>query len=70
MVKAFLTVQTYKESLITVFSNILSELNIRKKHDYVHSDSDLESDLTIFKALENIPGITNIRNKKLDSKST
>lgn len=70
MVKTFLTMQTYKESLIIVFSNILSELNIPKKYDYVHSDSDLESDLTIFKALENIPGITNIRNKKLDSKST
>ena len=49
------------------FSNIISELNIPKKHQCFLNDTDSDSILSVLNALKNHPSIKNIKSKKLNS---
>ena len=49
------------------FSNIISELNITKKHQYFLNDMDSDSILSVLNAFQNRPSIKNIKSKKLNS---
>ena len=49
------------------FSNIISELNILKKHQYFLNDMNSDSILPVLSAFQNRPSIKNIKSKKLNS---
>ena len=51
----------------SIFSNIISELNIPKKYQCFLNDMDSDSILSVLNAFKNHPSIKNIKSKKLNS---
>ena len=49
------------------FSNIISKLNIPKKHQCFQNDMDADSVLSVLNAFKNHPSIKNIKSKKFNS---
>ena len=52
---------------IDFFSNIISKLNIPKKHQCFLNDMDSDSVLSVLNAFKNYPSIKNIKSKNFNS---